>query len=255
MRCVDLRKMNKTIFKTIIMKKMTFLMMLLAVSFGFSQQEVVQDFEAAPQVAGFEGLTSATIIADPTGGGNGNVFQLVTNTGGNPWQGGEVYLVDSSVLDLNTDITISVDVYSTVAFSPMAKVESSVGAAPAANTQNHTGSGWETLTFTFNTNSDDTATANGIYTKVVFFPNRNSGDNGWNTPPIDVTVLFDNIVGEKAVLVSTNTPPSTAAPTPSALPANEVILARYTPSFNSDVSIENSEALGLTVRICFPKIS
>lgn len=218
-------------FKFKIMTRITTILMMLAFTFvGYSQQEVVQDFESSPSVAGFEGLASAQIIADPTTGNNGNVFELVTNTGGNPWQGAEVNLADDSVLDLTSDITISVDVYSTVAFSPMVKVESSQGALPAANTQDHTGSGWENLTYNFNSGSDGTATADGIYTKVVFFPNRASDDNGWNTPPIDVTVLFDNIVGVKTALGDepVGNPPSTAAPTPDPIPDNEVI------SFYSD---------------------
>ncbi|WP_188459022.1 T9SS type A sorting domain-containing protein [Psychroflexus planctonicus] len=208
------------------MIRITTILMMLAFTFvGYSQQEVVQDFESSPSVAGFEGLASAQIIADPTTGNNGNVFELVTNTGGNPWQGAEVNLADESVLDLTSDITISVDVYSTVAFSPMVKVESSQGAAAAANTQDHTGSGWETLTYNFNTGSDGTATADGIYTKVVFFPNRASDDAGWNTPPIDATVLFDNIVGVKTALGDepVGNPPSTAAPTPPAREASSVI--------------------------------
>ena len=227
------------------MKRITSFLMMLMISFmGFSQQEVVQDFESSPAVVGFEGLTSATIIADPTTGGNGNVFELVTNTGGNPWQGAEVVLADDSVLDLTSDLTVSVDVYSTVAFSPMLKVESSQGAPPSANTQSHTGSGWETLTYTLNTGSDNTSTANGTYTKVVFFPNRSSDDAGWNTPPIDVTVLFDNVVGVKTTLGDdpVGNPPSTAAPTPPSLPDSEVI------SFYSDAYTQ--QPLNFDVDFC-----
>ncbi|MFN2260804.1 MAG: T9SS type A sorting domain-containing protein [Psychroflexus sp.] len=215
------------------MKKITTLFMMFAISLiGFSQQEVVQDFESSPNVVGFEGLASATIVSDPSTAGNGNVFELITNSGagGNPWQGAEVTLADDSVLDLTSDLTVSIDVWSDVAFSPMVKVESSEGAPAAANTQNHTGSGWETLTYTFNTGSDETATADGVYTKVVFFPNRNSDDTGWNDPILDATVYFDNITGVKTSISGdpAGNPPSTAAPTPPSLPDNEVI------SFYSD---------------------
>lgn len=217
--------------KFMIMTRITTILMMLAFTFvGYSQQEVVQDFESSPSVAGFEGLGSAAIVADPSTAGNGNVFELVTSTGGNPWQGAEVNLADDSVLDLTSDLTISVDVWSDVAFSPMVKVESSQGAPPAANTQSHTGSGWETLTYTFTTGDDGTATANGIYTKVVFFPNRTSDGGAWGDPIIDGTFYFDNITGVKTALGEepVGNPPSMAAPTPDPIPDNEVI------SFYSD---------------------
>ncbi|MBZ9651690.1 T9SS type A sorting domain-containing protein [Psychroflexus montanilacus] len=180
------------------MKRITSFLMILMISFiGFSQQEVVEDFESSPSVAGFEGLGSATIISDPTAAGNGNIFELITSTTGQVFQGAEVLLASDSSLDLTSDITISVDVWSEVAFSPMVKLESTEGAPPAANTQNHTGNGWETLTFTFDTGSDGTATADGTYTKVVFFPNRNAADDGWRDPIIEGTFYFDNITGVK----------------------------------------------------------
>jgi len=214
------------------MRKITLMMFLLLSYVGFAQQEVVEDFENSPSVAGFEGLASATIVADPSTAGNGQVFELITSAAGNPWQGAEVVLADDSSLDLTSDITVSVDVWSTVAFSPMLKVETagSATAAPfAANTQSHTGSGWETLTYTFNTGDDGTATANGVYNKVVFFPNRSSDGQAWNTPS-DGTFYFDNIFGVKGTIGSapSGNPPTTAAPTPPALNDNEVI------SFYSD---------------------
>lgn len=207
------------------MKQITLLLMMAIYFVGFSQQEVVQDFESSPSTAGFEGLESAAIVSDPSAAGNGNVLELITSTTGNPWQGAEVTLADDSVLDLTSDITISIDVWSNTAFSPMIKVESSEGADAAANTQSHSGSGWETLTFTFDTGSDGTATANGTYTKVVFFPNRNSADSGWNDPIIDATFYFDNITGVKTTIAggSTGNPPAVAAPMPPARPDNEVI--------------------------------
>jgi len=219
------------------MRQITLLFtMFVFTFFGYSQQEVVQDFESSPTVAGFEGLASASIVADPSSAGNGNVFELVTSTDGNPWQGAEVILADDSVLDLTSDISISVDVWSDTAFSPMVKVESSEGAAPAANTQNHTGSGWETLTFTFDTGSDGTATANGVYTKLVFFPNRNAADDGWNTPPVDITVYFDNITGMKTTLGGgggdNDNPPATAAPTPPSLD-DAAVISLFSDQFNN----------------------
>ena len=188
------------------MKKITLLFALLIFSIGYSQQVVVEDFEGSPDVAGFEGLGSATIKDDPaTGGTNGKTLELVTATGGNAWQGATAVFTDGTLLDITTDKTIKVDVYSTTAFSLFAKVEGT-GSPAAGNTQPHTGSGWETLTFSFTTGSDGTATANGDYSKISFFPNRNSADSGWNSPVSSLTINIDNISGVKKTVA----PPSTA---------------------------------------------
>ena len=188
------------------MKKITLLFALLIFSIGYSQQVVVEDFEGSPDIAGFEGLGSATIKDDPaTGGTNGKTLELVTATGGNAWQGATAVFTDGTLLDITTDKTIKVDVYSTAAFSLFAKVEGT-GSPAAGNTQPHTGSGWETLTFSFTTGSDGTATANGDYSKISFFPNRNSADSGWNSPVSSLTINIDNISGVKKTVA----PPSTA---------------------------------------------
>ena len=188
------------------MKKITLLFALFIFSIGYSQQVVVEDFEGSPDVAGFEGLGSATIKDDPaTGGTNGKTLELVTATGGNAWQGAEAVFTDGTLLDITTDKTIKVDVYSTTAFSLFAKVEGT-GSPAAGNTQPHSGSGWETLTFSFTTGSDGTATANGDYSKIAFFPNRNSTDSGWNSPVSSLTINIDNISGVKKTVA----PPSTA---------------------------------------------
>jgi len=210
------------------MKKITLLFALLISSIGFAQQELIEDFEGSPTIAGFEGLGSATIVDDPATSGktvdtNGKTFQLVTASGGNGWQGAEVVLPTGIVIDLTTDKTIKVDVYSTVVFSLMAKAEGT-GVSAAANTQAHTGNGWETLTFTFTTGSDGTATANGDYSKVAFFPNRNAADSGWNSPVATLTINIDNIVGVKKTTTPPVVPaPTTAAPTPPTRNSADVI--------------------------------
>ena len=227
--------MKKAILTTIL----TFALLAMA-NLAFAQQEVVQDFESSPAVTGFEGLTSATIVADPSDAGNGQVLELITSAEGNPWQGAEVILSDDSALDLTSDLTVSVDVWSTVAFSPMLKVETTGGAEDApfsANTQSHTGSGWETLTYTLNTGDDGTATADGIYNKVVFFPNRSADGTAWNTPQAG-TFYFDNITGVKATIGTTPavTPPTMAAPAPPSR-APEDVISLYSNAY-SDVGVE-----------------
>lgn len=175
--------------------------MALCATVAFGQQSVLENFDGTPTTMGFEGLGSATIEAAPSGA-NANSFKLVTSASGNAWQGAQVDLASGSYADLTTDKTMKIDVYSATAFSIMAKVEDKVGspaAAAAANTQNHGGTGWETLTFTFTTGSDGTTTANGTYTRVALFPNRKSDDTGWNSPVATVTMYADNITAVKYV--------------------------------------------------------
>lgn len=190
------------------MKKITFLIALLITSFAFAQQSVIEDFESSPTISGFEGLGEAAVATAPVGS-NGNSFKLVTDpTNGQPWQGAQVDLPSGIFADLTSDKTMKIDVYSTTAFSLMVKVEDQVNstAPAAANTQSHTGSGWETLTFTFTTGSDGTATANGDYSRIVFFPNRKSDDSGWSDPKVDVTIYVDNITSVKKDTNSSGSP-------------------------------------------------
>ena len=158
-----------------------------------SNQVVLEDFEGtAPTVAGFEGLASATVSAGPVDSAN-TALELITSTTGQGWQGAEL-IMQSNLIDLSTDNTVKIDVYSTTAFTMFAKVEDKVNAtasAASAADEAHTGSGWETLTFTFNEALDGTAAANGQYSQVAFFPNWSG--SGWNDPIIDITVNIDNV--------------------------------------------------------------
>ena len=168
---------------------------------GAENNLLLEDFDGSPNTEAFEGLTSATIEADPAAGGtNGNALKLVTNTAGNGWQGATIFFAAGSYANISTNKTIAVDVYATSAISIMAKVEDEgkFSSPAAANTQNHTGSGWETLIFTFTTGSDNTTVANGTYIKVAIFPNRKADDTGWNAPVVDQTIYIDNIKSTEA---------------------------------------------------------
>ena len=186
------------------MKKITFLLAFLISSLGYSQV-VLEDFDGtAPSVSGFEGLASATITADPVDGSN-TALELITSTTGQGWQGAEL-IMQSNLIDLSTDNTVEIDVYATTAFTMFAKVEDKVNAtasAASAADEAHTGSGWETLTFTFNESLDGTGVANGQYSQVAFFPNWNG--SGWNDPVIEITVNIDNItaIAGDAITVDT----------------------------------------------------
>ncbi len=184
------------------MKKITFLLILLMTSLGYSQQVVLEDFEGTPPTFnGFEGLASATITADPVNGSN-TAGELITSAAGQGWQGAELIL-QSNMIDLSTDKTVSVDVYSTTAFNLLGKVEDKVNntAPDSAADESHTGSGWETLTFTFTEAKDGTVAANGEYSQIAFFPNWNGA--GWNAPPIEITIYVDNITAVAGAAIGT----------------------------------------------------
>ncbi|MDP2159959.1 MAG: T9SS type A sorting domain-containing protein [Flavobacterium sp.] len=203
------------------MKKITLLITLLSFSFGFAQQVVVQNFETPSSFTfvGFEGLASASIEMDPeVGGTRMNNLRLVSQSGGNPWQGAEV-LQQNTLIKLTTDKTVQIDVYATQAFTLLAKVE--VGGPNSAASQNYTTpNAWQTLTFTFTQGLDGTTTADGNYQKIVFFPNWNPTNAGF-LPPGNFTVYVDNITSE-ATPILPPAEPATAAPTPPARPVDDV---------------------------------
>lgn len=203
------------------MKKITLLITLLGFSFGFAQQVVVQNFETPSSFTfvGFEGLASASIEMDPeVGGTRMNNLRLVSQSGGNPWQGAEV-LQQNTLIKLTTVKTVQIDVYATQAFTLLAKVE--VGGPNSAASQNYTTpNAWQTLTFTFTQGLDGTTTADGNYQKIVFFPNWNPTNAGF-LPPGNFTVYVDNITSE-ATPILPPAEPATAAPTPPARPVDDV---------------------------------
>lgn len=209
------------------MKKITLLFTLLITSLVFSQQVVIENFDTTPTAytfAGFEKLGSASIATDPAvNGTKGNNLKLVSSSTGNPWQGAEIILSGSKIRLNATDRTMKVDVYATQAFTMLGKVElggstAPISATPASYT---TPNQWQTLTFTFNTSSDNSGVANGDYAKIVFFPGRNSTNTGWATAA-NFSVYVDNITGVKAI-AAPDPVPTTAAPTPPVRNAVDVI--------------------------------
>lgn len=207
------------------MKGLYTLITLFILSFGFSQ-ETLEDFEAASaSVTPFEGAT-ASIVDDPvtSGGVNGKVAQgNSTSSGGQIWQGYTIALMTKNI-DLTTDKTLTLDVYSTVSGEFAIKVQAGVDGAPAS-TKNaaHAGNGWENITVDFGSgNVDNTGAANGAYGEVVIFLNWDSmvGDFGTS---VDKTFYVDNITGvgiDKSVAL---TPPATGPDTPPTRAAADVV--------------------------------
>lgn len=203
------------------MKKITLLLSLLITSVGFSQ-EILQDFETAGLGDAFGG-SSAELVADPQSGGTrGQVAKLTSSTsaGAQIWQGINISLEKN--VQLTTNKTMKIDVYSTSAISIAPKVIGGLDGAPDSTAAvSHMGTGWETLTITFNQGLDGTTTANGVYGAFVVYYLWDTTANGFINPVIDRTFYVDNIegIGVAPVVV---TGPTTYAPTPTH-PAADVI--------------------------------
>jgi hypothetical protein len=191
------------------MKKITLLFAFLLISvLGFAQSDLLQDFETGGLGATF-GSSSASLVANPSG--TGQVAMLSSNAGGTVWQGVNMSLTQN--VQLTTNKSMTMDVYSLTPISIAPKVIGGLGGAPDSTTSaSHTGSGWETITFTFNQGLDNSTTANGVYSAFVIYYNWNISGNTFGTP--DNRVFYvDNIKGT-AVAVVPDPAPSTAAPVP-----------------------------------------
>ena len=158
------------------MKKITLLFLLLTVSLGFSQTNL-EDFETPPvDLSGFELLGSATVVANPNPdatNGSATVGELVVDSAGNPWQGANLVMQDNYIdATVPATNTVDVDVYSTAAFTMLARLDDGQGGAvdSAADVAYTTPGSWQTLTFTFNESLDGTAPSNGEYALIAFFP-------------------------------------------------------------------------------------
>jgi hypothetical protein len=175
------------------MKKITLLILsLLYFSVGYSQI-LLEDFESDPASYSLyaDGVTSVDPVSDPeTNGTRGEVLKIITSTSGAQWQNAQVTLTNP--LDLSTsEKRVAVDIYSTSAFTMLAKVDDS-GNPAAASQKNHSGAGWETLTFDFTDGADGTGSANGVYVKLLFFPLRTAA-GGWPGSSFSSTSYVDNI--------------------------------------------------------------
>ena len=143
---------------------------------------------------------------------------------------------------------VTVEVNSSVPATIRMKLENSADAGQSAevdSTVAHTGSGWETLTFTLNENLDNTQTANGEYGTFAIFPNWNGA--GWNDPIVDITIYVDNITATAGGSLVTDPAPTDApaAPTASASDVTSLYSDAYTdvasnttPGWTEDVSEE-----------------
>lgn len=210
------------------MKKITIALMLtLTFAMGHAQDLVL----------GFEPTESGGVNGDPFGNGPAPVLEAGTGTNttqvlkitgnptGEPWQG--INLTLSSLVNLTTTKTMTMDVYSENAITFLVKVTGGTGgpATVAASASHPGGSTWQTISFTFDTSLDGQgAPANGTYSGFVIHTYWAQGATGFFNPTVPTparTFYVDNIKGPLGTPPVEPTP-LTAAPTPPARAASDV---------------------------------
>jgi Secretion system C-terminal sorting domain len=187
------------------MKKITLLFCLLIFTAGFAQTDMIENFDGtAPSLAPDNGdcapnfigmnITTAQAVSGP------NSLEIIAQAAGNPWQGAQVIPQGISGMELTTNKNMTVDVYSLVPVGVLAKVTGGTG-PDGTSAANHTGSGWETLSYNFADMADGATIADGIYPTIRFYPlwGTAGGYAGQGSTPCvsnaPVTIYIDNIMG------------------------------------------------------------
>ncbi|WP_397446868.1 T9SS type A sorting domain-containing protein [Polaribacter sp. R77954] len=165
------------------MKKITLLFALLITSIGFSQTyDLLESFNGTGYEDAFGGTTAA-YDADPTDASTQVVKITSTDGSGEVWQGINVSLTSNYTLTSATQLTMQLDVYSTSAITIAPKAQGGMSGAPDSVTSvDHTGSGWETLTFTFDKSLDGKVPANGDYNDFALHINWDTAGNAFGAP-------------------------------------------------------------------------
>ena len=174
---------------------------------------------------GLEGTFGGAIAvydADPAGGSD-QVIKITNVSTPNNWQGIDVVLPTFYKLTAATQLTMQLDVYSTTAITIAPKAQGGeLGSPDSVTFVSHTGSGWETLTFTFDKSLDGKVPANGIYGDFALHINWNATTNSFGAP--DGRIFYiKNLKGLATQPTPDPNAPVTAAPTPPARPAADVI--------------------------------
>ena len=190
-----------------------------------SSQTATYDLLETFDETGLEGAfggTSAVYDADPTDANTQVVKITSTNGSGEVWQGTDVTLTTPYTLTAATQLSMQLDVYSTTAITIAPKAQGGVDGAPNAVTSvSHTGSGWETLTFTFDQTLDNQGPANGDYSDFALHTNWDTSANGFGTP--DGRVFYiKNLKGLPTTLPE-DPAPTDAPTTPPTRDAADVI--------------------------------
>ncbi len=150
------------------------------------QQTSAQTYDLIASFAGtgLEGTFGSTTAAYATNPvGTDQVIMITSNLSGTVWQGLNVTLASNYRLTAATQLSMKLDVYSTTPITIAPKAQYGIAGAPeSVTTASHNGTGWETLTFTFNKNLDGKVPANGDYSDFALHINWNIANNNYGTP-------------------------------------------------------------------------
>ena len=209
----------------------TLLVCLMLVSFASLQAQVVlQDFSTlkntsnADVYGGFGGGQTATnaLVDDPNPLTSNTVREVTTTATGDVWKG-VFFRPQTNYIDLTVTKTVSLKIYTTTASYFKGKIQvgqSGQAAIELATSEAHTGSGWETLTFTF-------PTATGEWGEMVVFTNVNAS-GGFIDPPSVLTAYFDDLTAVQGSALPAVPTDSPSAPTNDAIDVISIYSDAYT---------------------------
>ena len=209
----------------------TLLVCLMLVSFASLQAQVVlQDFSTlkntsnADVYGGFGGGQTATnaLVDDPNPLTSNTVREVTTTATGDVWKG-VFFRPQTNYIDLTVTKTVSLKIYTTTASYFKGKIQvgqSGQAAIELATSEAHTGSGWETLTFTF-------PTATGEWGEMVVFTNVNAS-GGFINPPSALTAYFDDLTAVQGSALPAVPTDSPSAPTNDAIDVISIYSDAYT---------------------------
>ena len=220
--------------------------LVLASSTALQAQVVLQDFSTlnnASNVAvygGFGGGQTATnaLVDDPAPFTTNTVREVTTTAGGDVWKG-VFFRPQTNYIDLTVTKTVSLKVYATTQSYFKGKIQvgqSGQTAIELATSEAHTGSGWETLTFTF-------PTATGEWGEMVVFTNVDAS-GGFINPPSALTAYFDDLTAVQGSALPAVPTDSPTAPTNDAIDVISIysdaytdITTNYNPFWNQSGSV------------------
>ena len=228
----------------------TLLVCLMLVSFASLQAQVVlQDFSTlkntsnADVYGGFGGGQTATnaLVDDPNPLTSNTVREVTTTAGGDVWKG-VFFRPQTNYIDLTVTKTVSLKIYTTTASYFKGKIQvgqSGQAAIELATSEAHTGSGWETLTFTF-------PAATGEWGEMVVFTNVNAS-GGFIDPPSALTAYFDDLTAVQGSALPAVPTDSPTAPTNDAIDVISIysdaytdITTNYNPFWNQSGSVNTA---------------
>ena len=246
-------KQNNTLSNqvSLFLGQTTLLVCLMLVSFASLQAQVVlQDFSTlkntsnADVYGGFGGGQTATnaLVDDPNPLTSNTVREVTTTATGDVWKG-VFFRPQTNYIDLTVTKTVSLKIYTTTASYFKGKIQvgqSGQAAIELATSEAHTGSGWETLTFTF-------PTATGEWGEMVVFTNVDAS-GGFITPPSSgLTAYFDDLTAVQGSLQPAVPTDSPSAPTNDAIDVISIysdaytdITTNYNPSWGQSGSVNTT---------------